>query len=219
MLAMVSQKSMNNLRLSVNRYEDGRALPDAKKAMAIAQRLNQIISTIIQYDSDINAREFDLWRGMAAGAQADGSWRNIKGKKAEIAVKGSIVRELRKKELIKSETASEFNLIDGRTVIFTDEPDIAIYVKNEILVAIEVKGGIDTAGILERVGAAIKSLSRAKEENPSSITLLLVQGVAMTQRAVDDLSINNKAVNYWFTVEDFLEDNDKRKQVFKLMGI
>jgi len=71
MLAMVSQKSMNNLQLSVGRFEEGYVLPDKERAWAIANRLNQIISILIQSDDDINSREFDLWRGMAAGAQAD----------------------------------------------------------------------------------------------------------------------------------------------------
>ena len=219
MLAMVSQKSMNNLRLNVSRYENGSTLPDKERALAIAQRLNQIISNLIQADDDINPREFDLWRGMAAGAQAGGSWRNLKGKKAEVAVKGAILRRLREKKLIQSESATEFELLDGRTIVFADEPDVAIYQRDKIQVAIEVKGGIDTAGILERVGAAIKSLSRAREENPKSITILLVQGVSMTSRAADDLAINQHAVNHWFTVEDFLEDETQREQVFKLIEI
>ncbi|MBM3144717.1 MAG: XcyI family restriction endonuclease [Chloroflexi bacterium] len=104
-------------------------------------------------------------------------------------------------------------------MIFADEPDIAIYDRDVIQTAIEVKGGIDTAGVLERIGAAIKSLSRAREENLNSVTILLVQGVSMTQRAADDLAINQQAVNHWFTIEDFLEDETRREQVFKLMNI
>jgi len=41
----------------------------------------------------------------------------------------------------------------------------------------------------------------------------------MTQRAADDLAINQQAVNHWFTIEDFLEDETRREQVFKLMNI
>lgn len=218
-LAMVSQKSMHNLKLSVTRYENGKVFPDSQQAWEIAHRLNQIISTLIQADDEINPREFDLWRGMAAGAQADGSWRNLKGKRAEVAVKGTILRRLRGMDLINSETDNEYLLRDNRSIIFADEPDIAIYSKDTIQFAIEVQGGIDPAGVLERVGAAIKSLSRAKEENPNSITILLVQGVSMTQRAVDDLSINQENVNHWFKVEDFLEDEIHREQIFKILGI
>jgi len=216
-LAMVSQKSMSNLRLPVNRFEEGRAFPDDRRAWEIAQRLNQIISTLIEKDEDLNPRDFDLWRGMAAGAQADGSWRNLKGKKAEIAVKGTILRKLRESQTVI--TDNQIILKDGRKLVFAEEPDIAIYQNDIIQIAIEVKGGIDTAGILERVGAAIKSLHRARDENPNSVTILLVQGTSMSQRAIDDLAINQESVNYWFTVEDFIEDETKREQVFKLLGI
>ncbi len=219
MLAMVSQKSMNNLQLNVNRYEEGLVLPEENKAWAIANRLNQIISALIEADEKINSREFDLWRGMAAGAQADGSWRNLKGKRTELAVKAIILRRLREKNLVQSESVSEYCLADGRTMIFSDEPDIAIYQQGQIQIAMEVKGGIDTAGVLERIGAAIKSLSRAREENPNSKTILLVQAVSMTQRAADDLVINQNAVNYWFLVEDFIEDETQREKIFKLMKI
>jgi len=219
MLAMVSQKSMSNLRLHVTRFEDGSKLPDSQRAWAIAHRLNPIISTLIQSDEILNPREFDLWRGMAAGAQADGSWRNLKGKKAETAVAGVILRRLREKNLLRTEATDSFELLDGRKMVFADEPDIAIYHHGQIQLAVEVKGGIDTAGILERVGAAIKSLSRAREENPNAVTILLAPAVSMTKRAVADLLINQETVNHWFTIDEFLEDEAKREQIFDLMQI
>jgi hypothetical protein len=85
--------------------------------------------------------------------------------------------------------------------------------------AAEVKGGIDTAGVLERVGAAIKSLSRAKEENPNSVTILVLQEVSMTPQSIIDLQTNQNTVNYWFTVEEVLENDDKRAEVFSLLRI
>ena len=62
------------------------------------------------------------------------------------------------------ENGEILQLKDNRRIEFADEPDIAIYLGDQIKVAIEVKGGIDTAGVLERIGAALKSLSRAKAE-------------------------------------------------------
>lgn len=85
--------------------------------------------------------------------------------------------------------------------------------------AIEVKGGIDTAAILERVGAAIKSLSRAKEENPAAHTVLLMPEVSFTQQASLDLLNNQNAVNYWFTVEAMLNNPATQQNVFHLLGI
>lgn len=47
-------------------------------ALSIARHLNKIVSILIEHDEKIDAREFDIWRGMAAGSQAQGSWQNTK---------------------------------------------------------------------------------------------------------------------------------------------
>jgi len=221
MLAMVSQKSMNRVRLSITRYEASKDKPDDATALGIAKHLNQIISRLVEFDEKINAHEFDLWRGMAAGSQAQGSWQNTKGNRVEVIVKGILQRRLREKALVtdEKEDASKMQLKDGRVFIFADEPDVAIYQNNKILAAVEIKGGIDTAGVLERVGAAIKSLRRAREENPRSTTILILQGVSITQRAKHDLEINREAVNHWFSIEDVLESESKREEIFGLLGI
>ena len=219
MLSMVSQKSMNNIGLTVNRYESGSADPDDEHALSIARRLNQVISSLLQTDADLDPREFDLWRGMAAGAQAQGSWGNLKGKRAEIQVKEVLRLYLRNEGMVAAENLGGLELIDGRIIKFADEPDIAIYLHGVIQAAVEIKGGIDTAAILERVGAAVKSLSRAREENPESCTILLVPQVAMTDTALTDLEINRESVNHWFTVEAFLEDQDTRQRIFELLGV
>lgn len=217
---MVSQKSMNRIGLSVSHYETGKDSPGDETALAIARHLNQIISRLVELDEQIDAREFDLWRGMAAGAQAQGSWQNTKGSRVEIIVKGILQRRLRERELVADEKEGlRMELRDGRVVIFADEPDIAIYQNDKVQAAIEIKGGIDTAGVLERVGAAIKSLRRAKQENPQSTTFLILQGLSLTQKARDDLEINRDAVNHWFTVEDVLEDENKREAIFQILNI
>jgi hypothetical protein len=83
--------------------------------------------------------------------------------------------------------------------------------------AIEIKGGIDTAGVLERVGAAIKSLRRARDINPQSTTILILQGLSITPTARHDLEINRDAVNYWFTIEEILESENTREELFGLL--
>lgn len=220
MLAMVSQKSMNQVGLSTVRYEEG-CLPSFEVAGAIAQHLNKIVSKLIEADETIDAREFDLWRGMAAGSQAQGSWQNTKGRKMEIVLQGIIRRRLRDSRLVGEDIDDKprITLVNQRVVVFADEPDIGFYEDDKIVAAVEVKGGIDKAGVLERVGAAIKSLSRAKEENPDSVTILILQEVSMTPQSIVDLQTNQKTVNHWFTVEEVLENEDKRNEVFKLLRI
>lgn len=221
MLAMVSQKSMNQVRLSTVRYEQQDVFPNEDISWEIAKHLNKIISFLVEADEEIDVREFDLWRGMAAGSQAQGSWQNAKGKKIEILIRSLLKRRLRNQNLLLQAESNEtsIKLTDGRTIIFADEPDIGIYKHGNIITAIEVKGGIDAAGVLERVGAAIKSLSRAKEENPESVTILLLQSVSVSEQASQDLQSHSRSVNYWFTIEDVLENEDLQERFFKLLAI
>ncbi len=220
MLAMVSQKSMIQVGLATIRYEAGQ-MPDYGIAQKIAYHLNKIVSKLIESDTVLDAREFDMWRGMAAGSQAQGSWQNAKGRKIEIVLQGIIRRTLRERSLAAhiTESASHIPLFDGRTIIFADEPDIAIYQAETIVAAVEVKGGIDHAGVLERVGAAIKSLSRAKEINSDAVTILILQSISMTPQSIIDLQAHQQAVNHWFSVEEILQDEAKRDELLTYLGL
>lgn len=221
MLALVSQKSMKRIGINLDSYEAGRPLTDQTTALAAAQHLNRIISALIEADEEINAREFDLWRGMAAGSQAQGSWQNNKGASAEVAIREVVLRRLQERGFVTGEQASATNipLNDGRTLVFADEPDIAIYRGDMPEVAIEVKGGIDQAGVLERIGATLKSLRRTRQENSNSITILIIQDVSMTERARQDLSINTDTVTLIFSAQAIVEDETQREQLFGAMRI
>ena len=217
-LAMVSLKSMHNIGLRVERFEMGTELEEMQMAYAISQRLNELVSRLIESDE----REFDLWRGMAAGSQAQGSWQNQKGKVAEELVKRLIQRRIRAQQLLVSEDADRamMQLSDGRTVQYGSEPDIALYDADEkILTAIEIKGGIDTAGVLERIGAAIKSLSRAKHENPEALTALIMYGVSMTDQARSELEAHRGEIDFWFTIENVLNREVTQEQIFALLSV
>lgn len=225
MLAMVSQKSMGHTIGAVTRFEQEKVIPHPQKALVIARHLNKIVSNLVETDEKVDAREFLLWRGMTAGAQADGSWRNLKGNEGEIVAKGMLQRRLLASGLLQGETSSESSryltlpLIDGRIIKFGDEPDIGIYRDTKPLVAVEIKGGIDNAGVLERIGAALKSLRRIKEENPRSITILIMQAVSVSDQAIEDLNANRDTLNYWFTMEELLDEEVKREAFFKLINI
>jgi hypothetical protein len=69
MLAMVSQESTNWARWKAGPYESGQAFPDKRTASVISRHLNQIISRMIERDDQLDAQEFDLWRGVALGSQ------------------------------------------------------------------------------------------------------------------------------------------------------
>ena len=222
MLAMVSQKSMNRIGSILVAYEEGRKSPSVEIALTLAQHFNAIISALIEADAHLNAREFDLWRGMAAGAQAQGSWQNNKGSLAEIEIRLLIMTRLNERGLIQSQSAvNVFTLLDGRTVMFSDEPDVAIYADGVTQIAVEVKGGIDSAGVLERLGAALKSLQRARMENPQAITILIAQEISLTRRALDDLQMSIGTVTHVFTVSAILNPalTEEQERFFNLLGI
>lgn len=223
MLAMVSQKSMARVRLSISLYEQGRNPLDGKAALKISKHLNKIVSVLIEHDEKIDQREFDLWRGMAAGSQAQGSWQNTKGDKAEVVVKDLVERNVRDKALVIEEISPEkgktLKLKDGRLLIFGSEPDIGIYKDDLIQIAIEIKGGIDPAGVLERFGAALKSLRRAKQENRNSVTILIMQGVSLTSKAKEEIKKSKAIIARFFTIEKIIANENVRKRLFEIMKI
>jgi len=47
----------------------------------------------------------------------------------------------------------------------------------------------------------------------------ILQGVSLTNQARHDLEINRHVVTDWFTVEDVLENESKRQQIFRLLRI
>jgi len=221
MLAMVSQKSMKRLGYNLDAYELGKALPDADMAVTIARHFNRIISVLIEANDTIDVREFDLWRGMAAGAQAQGSWQNSKGVSAEIAIREIILRRLQERGFVdgSESDATRITLSNGRTLVFADEPDIAIYENDLPQITVEVKGGIDSAGVLERIGAALKSLQRTRQENPHSQTILILQDVSMTDRARADLDLSTGTITHLFSTTALLEDEAQREALFRILNI
>jgi hypothetical protein len=225
-LSMVSLKSMNNIGLSINAFEDGtnKHKLSSDKALKVARRLNELICRFIEEDDDIDTRELDMWRGLSAGASIDGSWRNKKGDIAEDLVKGLFKQRLHEMRLVLAQTEEKgghmnFTLTDNRVVEMTSEPDIAIYENGIIQQAIEIKGGIDQAGVLERVGAAIKSLSRAKTDNPKAKTLLFMYQISMTPQAIKDLEDHRADIDAWYTIENFLNKKTVREAIFRSLSL
>ncbi|MGH2443801.1 MAG: XcyI family restriction endonuclease [Chloroflexota bacterium] len=156
MLSMVSQKSMGHVKVVAGdfaEYEVGRRTLSPEQALPVARHLNEIISQLVSADATIDAHEFDLWRAMAAGTQAQGSWQNVKGRKAEAAIKGLLYLRLGERKLIAGEVGTNLSLpaliqlTDGRVVRFADDPDVGIYQGDVIVAAMEVKVGIDTAAV------------------------------------------------------------------------
>jgi hypothetical protein len=218
MLAMVSQKSMSRLRLPVNAFEDGSRTPTQDEAQRIAYHLNSIISRLVEGDEVIRLREMDIWRGMAAGAQAQGSWQNAKGKEAEILVK-ELVRQQAHRVGIKHENDTSISLVNGLEVRFSDDPDVSVERQGQVTAVIEIKGGIDPAGALERLGAAIKTLQRVKQKFEGCITILLIRRSSTTEGVKSDIERSRAYIDVWFTIEDFLNKPEIQEEIWRRLGL
>ena len=60
MLAMVSQKSMQQIGLSTTRIEKIGKLPEFATGEKISFHLNMLISNLVESDDDVVRREFDI---------------------------------------------------------------------------------------------------------------------------------------------------------------
>lgn len=124
MLAMVSQKSMKRIGIDLDNYEASKPISDKEIAARICEHLNRVISLLIEADEIINIREFDLWRGMAAGSQAQGSWQNNKGTLAEIAIREVILLRLQELKVGVDDLQNQRIALDNdRTLVFADDPE------------------------------------------------------------------------------------------------
>ena len=222
LLSMVSQKSMSKVKMPTTIFENNDNSIPTDKAKNISYHLNKIISILIEFDKDLNPDELILWRGMGAGSQAQGSWQNVKGGIAEILIKTFVAKRISdvglSSEEIDFQNTSQITLSDGRIVGFSSEPDIAFYKNSVIEIAIEIKGGIDPAGVLERFGATLKSLQEAKKENPEAITILLMENVSLTNEVKERIEISSD-IDYFFTMDELTDNSDKRQEFFNILNI
>lgn len=209
---------------AVKNLEDGnpRARLDDKKALKMAQTYNTYISSIIQ--NSIKWTLEDGYRTIIAtiGITLDGRMRNKVGDIAEERIKSIIVDWLLERDLLiepeidedalVEEVPRKLKLINDIMVKFGSEPDIAFYQKDQLLAVIEIKGGTDPAGALERYGAATKSFQHSIEENNrcKNFYLAAVYTSELTRRIEQD-----RLVEEFFDVIDILEDPDIRESFFK----
>ena len=192
---------------------------------------NSHISSIIESTLRINFEDLKSLMFSSAGATIDGSWRNKIGEEAETMVKSYIIRLCINDNLIDSlidrqnrcvdyETGLDYissisiyrgiKLKSKKSILFSNEPDIVFIDKSgKPIAVIEIKGGADPAGALERLGAIKKSFDQARRENPRVITILMVSCITseMGTRLADDSLINSI-----FNLTSIINDMDKREE-------
>lgn len=171
-IATLSLKRVQQIAGSVDRWEraPNRVRVTEERALRVARLYNAVISSVIRESTDWTLE--NGYRNILAtmGITEDGALRNIIGQEAERAVKDKIINWLESRsgkayKADKTRTAWTLGEDENLRMIFGSEPDVRFEKRSsngawEIVSTIEVKGGTDPAGALERLGAVKKSFDR-----------------------------------------------------------
>lgn len=190
-IALLPRKRVAEIASPVDRWEEGttQRAPSDDRVIQVAQLYNAVVSSIIE-GSDNWTLE-NGYRNIVAnmGIGLDGTMRNLIGQDAERLIKTRIRNWLSFKGLIVASNGdmTRFELPNGYLMRYGSEPDIEFSHREGdetyVIATIEIKGGKDPAGALERLGAIQKSF----EETPPGCENMLVAGV-ITQEMRDRLS-------------------------------
>jgi len=170
------KRVLQEVRVNVKSWETGKGVQVAlDRAGRVARFYNLIISSIIEGKVDWALE--NGYRNIIAtmGVTLDGMFRNTIGDMAETLVKERMISWLKKHGIIAPDApeTTRYDLSKDTIMRYGSEPDID-FVKNGKLVAtIEIKGGRDPAGALERLGAMSKSF----DQTPPGCQNFLVAGV------------------------------------------
>lgn len=189
----LSRKSVGQLASSVDRAENDSAYRFRRDAsvVSICQLYNLFISSIIK-GSQAWALENGYRTILATmGITFDGSSRNKVGDIAENLIRKNLLDFLIEKGLLAEDVDPDsqnfkpaYLLSGNEQMKFSKEPDV--YFTNsvgEAICTIEIKGGTDPAGALERLGAAQKSFLHAIRATANCKTYLIAGVVTKTMEA------------------------------------
>ena len=116
-------------------------------------------------------------------------FRNEIGDIAEALIKSRILTWLKDRGLNAPEDPPDrkYQLPNDTLMQFSSEPDISFARDGTLVATIEIKGGTDPAGALERLGSMTKSF----EETPRGCINILVAGVITREMRVrlDDIGL------------------------------
>ncbi len=202
-MAMLPLKRVSDLAVGVESWESPTksARVTEKRATNVAHLYNVVNCSIIEGRTDWTLK--NGYRNMIAnmGIGLDGTMRNIIGQDADNMVKTRMFDWLTANGLvIDGDPFEDFTeLAEGYSMRYGSEPDIEFWLEDTMVASVEVKGGRDPAGALERLGAATKSF----DNTPSRCVNFLLAGVitAEMQRRLD--AIGTIRV---FTLDDVMRD-------------
>jgi hypothetical protein len=220
----LSLKAAKDYFGSVEGLEAGRssARLSSEKALAMARTYNAFICSIIN-----NSTAWTLENGCRTviatlGITLDGVMRNRIGAIAEDRIRTMVLEWLIDHELLVSprltkeqaheEIPSLCTLQHGVVMRFSSDPDIAFLRDGVLQAIVEIKGGIDPAGALERYGAATKTFQHAISASPRCRNFYLTAAVTHELRKrIDD----DRLVERTFDIVEVLDKPDVRRQFFQ----
>ena len=209
-IALLPQKRVAEIAVPVSSWEDGSRKAPVRDAQSkeVVRLYNAVISSIIE-----GATNWTLengYRNIIAnlGIGLDGTFRNIIGQDAEKLIKTRIANWLRNQGLIlevnKDET--EFKLPKGHWMRYGSEPDIHFQKEKDgvrqTIATIEIKGGKDPAGALERLGAVQKSFDATPT---GSVDMLIVGVVTSEMRA----RLDQMGIEKVYMLDDLAHDGEE----------
>ncbi len=238
-IAAISQKGVGALLFPVAAYEQGsnrRPLAE-DNARTLASLLNQHISLIIDSATSFSAEDLAALLYASAGAQIQGGWNNAIGAEAEAVIRRLIVSSLIDAGLVvafvdRRGATLPFNnsldvasvlayvysvrLSNGAAVLFSSEPDVSLLDKDGNLVgAVEIKGGKDTAGALERYGAAKKSFDEAIRRNPNVMPVFIASCITAE---VESRMASDPAFHFRYDLAQITTDDTARAEFLTLIS-
>lgn len=202
-IALLSRKRVAQIAVPVTEWEEGTRTVLREQALKVAQFYNAIISSIIEGSTNWTLE--NGYRNILAtiGVTLDGMYRNKIGELAEDIVKSRIFNWLKDGGLIISTLKkNEHQLPKGILMRYGSEPDIAFLRSGKLVATIEVKGGTDPAGALERLGAMTKSFT----ETPANCMNFLVAGVVTPEMESRLKEMSNVKV---YNLNDLSDDDDR----------
>lgn len=221
-LAGLSIKAAKDYLGAIEAIEAGRRTRlEEAKALQMARTYNFFISSII-----VNSTRWSLENGhrtilATMGITLDGTMRNKVGDIAEERVRRMVVEWLAARGLIADppltadavpeDLPRQLLLKHGILMRFSSEPDIAFERGDELIATVEIKGGIDPAGALERYGAAKKSFEHAVRKTERCRNFYLC-GVVTDQ--VARRIRNDRLVEKTFEIIALLNDAKVRDEFF-----
>jgi hypothetical protein len=220
-LCGLSLKAARDYFGAVDNLESGnqRARLSEEKALRMSRVYNTFICSLIRSSTAWTLENGKRTIIATLGITLDGKMRNRIGEIAEDRIRTLVVEWLMDRRLVlepkpckqtsPEKLPTECVLRNGVTMRFGSEPDIAFTIADEYLAVVEIKGGIDPAGALERYGAATKSFQHATSVSPHCQTYFLT--AVFTDELTNRIN-KDRLVDRSFNIVEMLDNPDRKEE-------